>query len=478
MEMLSAMTPTSDIPDNPLVPDPSPSQRDIHAAAGGGAADDAFTDEFPGLDDVDSLPADEAIPPESTVCDMPDESLTAEERLLDSIVGDPRVVASPDDVETSRWMPVDSAEAPRTEPEVEPFADAVPAPTAAGARVMDDSQERSQRLDDEVRSVRDELARVTADRDDLATRLDLAAVEFDRLNQEIDASALERSKLSATLSAAQDALATAQDALKEVQDEATKALQARDAAVGELESSRNVGQREQDRVLESLRQMQADDRYATQRRLRLFVAGAAAVAVLGVVGGYALGRVTSSGLGAWKNPSVTLPVALPPAAAAPVCTVPTNLVRRTNATATSSAWPSIRDPRMTVTEELGTLVVRFNQAVFVRGAEIQPAGRQDLRRLAAHLKPYATAYRVEVEGHADRTPAASGGSYASSHELGLLRARAAMELLAKEGGLPSSSLSISSAGDTNPPFPGDSAEARRRCRTVVVKLHHAKPVAP
>jgi len=73
---------------------------------------------------------------------------------------------------------------------------------------------------------------------------------------------------------------------------------------------------------------------------------------------------------------------------------------------------------------------------------------------------------------------ASRTTYASNHELGLVRARAAMEVLAKEGGLPLSSLSISSAGDTNPPFPGDSADARRRCRTVVIKLHHAKPIAP
>ena len=97
---------------------------------------------------------------------------------------------------------------------------------------------------------------------------------------------------------------------------------------------------------------------------------------------------------------------------------------------------------------------------------------EDLRRLATLLKPYVTAYRIEVEGHTDAATAAGGQASASNRELGLTRARAALDVLVKAGGLPAAYFSVSSAGDTSPLSPGESIEARRRNRTVVIKLHN------
>jgi flagellar motor protein MotB len=415
MEMFSDMTPAPDTPVNPPAPDPSPASREVSSKAGE-PRDDSLDREG-----VDPPPADESISPESDPCDLPDEGLTAEERLLDSIVSD--------------------------------------LPGKIG------------QLENELQAVRDNLARTTADRDDLGARLDLAAVEFDRLNREIDASDVEIGKVRAALKAAQDALAAAEGA-------AAAALREREAAVGKLEEFSAASQREMDHLRTTLRQRDLEAESTTQRRWRFVPAGAIAIALLAAGGGYALGRAGQTPSSVAPDVSVALPAPPLPVVAAPVRAVPADRVRTAKVMVTPPAWPLIRDPRLTVRQEPAVLAICFNDPVFARAAEIQPAGRQDLRRLAALLKPHLAAYRVEVEGHTDSAPVASRVSYTSNHELGLIRARAAMEVLAKEGGLPLSSLSISSAGDTHPPFPGDSMEARRRCRTVVVKLHRVKPPAP
>jgi flagellar motor protein MotB len=415
MEMFSDMTPAPDTPVNPPAPDPSPASREVSSKAG------EPRDEPLDLEDADYPPGEEAIPPESDLGDLPDEGLTAEERLLDSIVSD------------------------------------LPG--------------KIRQMEDELQSVRDDLARTAADRDDLGARLDLAAVEFDRLNREIDASDVEIGKVRAALKAAQDALAAAEGA-------AAAALREREAAVGKLEEFSAASQREMDHLRTTLRQRDLEAESTTQRRWRFVPAGAIAIALLAAGGGYALGRAGQTPSSVAPDVSVALPAPPLPVVAAPVRAVPADRVRTAKVMVTPPAWPLIRDPRLTVRQEPAVLAICFNDPVFARAAEIQPAGRQDLRRLAALLKPHLAAYRVEVEGHTDSAPVASRVSYTSNHELGLIRARAAMEVLAKEGGLPLSSLSISSAGDTHPPFPGDSMEARRRCRTVVVKLHRVKPPAP
>ncbi len=462
MEMFSSMTPTSRIPDDRQDPDQS-----LRSGDGSDAVDEAervemSTDNPAAPESPGSLPGGEFAMPESDLVDLPDDDLTAEERLLDSIVSDPRAAGEADEAAGA------CDEAGSVEPSVAP-----PPPTGCTV-ASDGSLEEIRRLEDECRSIRETLARVTADRDDLSGRLDLAAVEFERLNQDIDTSESARGRLQGAWEAAQAALLETQTALSETQAQAVRAREDGDAARGRLEEIEAAGQREQDHWRATLREMQADLDRATQRHGRLVWAGAIAIALVAAGGGYGLGRSSHPLPVGGKNMAVAEPALSRPAVAAPVRAVPTNAVRLAGAKAMPPVWPMIRDACISVREEPEALVIRFNDPLFARAVEMAPASRQDLRRVAGLLKPYAAAYRVEVEGHADPSPVGSRVSYASNHELGLMRARAALEVLAKDGGLPLSALSISSAGDTNPPFPGDSPDARRRCRTVVLKLHRSK----
>lgn len=478
------MKPATDQPGPPGDEGQTATPSDVSSAAAEARAAEAYANEPLESEETTGVPDDSTPPDACDLGDLPDEGLTAEERLLDTIVSDSRPAAESDEPAADPGAPL---EAPAAVDGIDPSGnDRAPQP------VDDDLMKKMGWLDEEVRSVRDELARVTADRDDLARRLDLAAIEFERMSQEMDAGDAMRGRLEASLEAAEGALTEARDraaatlkaaqdqavpALKEAQEQAAKALQERDAAIARAEETRGSSQREQDHWRATVRQLQTAAERATRPRWLLVFAGAAAIAFLAAVGGYALGRASSAMAVESKVITEAAPMSPPLVVTPPVRAASTNVASLTRRGGAAPAWPVIRDPRMTVGEEPGALVIRFKNPVFARGAEILPAGRQDLRRLAAMLKPHTSTCRVEVEGHTDASPVAARVSYGSNHELGLIRARAAMEVLSKEGGLPEAVLSISSAGDTNPPFAGDSGDARR-CRTVVVKLHHAKPAVP
>ncbi len=415
----------------------------------------------------------------------PDGERTAEERLLDVIVGDAVADEAHAEAVVEAAPPVPPAE-PVVESVPEPVPDlsAGPSPELPSefspepaAPAPDEAEIR--RLQDELASVRAELQAVAADRDDLARRLDIAATEFDRLHGSLDEAKREGTEYQSALESARTALKEAQAAATEARAQAEAALKDADAARqahaadGAQAEARDRRLRdERDRMSAVLREAQ-EALAATARPRWVMAAGVAAVAVAAGIVGVLLGHASSDR----SNPAPVADIALPSADPAGVgvstCPPVPAEPRPGPPAVVAPAWPVIRDERITTREEPGGLVILFNEPVFGRGIELSAAGRQDLRRVAALLKPHAVAFRFEVEGHTDSSPVSGGRAYASNHELGLARARAALDVLTREG-LPPTCASLSSAADANPLFPGDTPEARRRNRTVVIKLHAAK----
>lgn len=431
---------------------------------------------------------------------------TAEERLLESIVRDPRREAGPDATSVDDTFPPDAFEPSDEEPDElpaadepvraddpvpsvpvwdQPGSDAVGELAGEGAAAVSDESDRvicglEARLQEalaELQTVRDEGRQVTADRDDLVQRLELAAGEFDRLHQELDEARQRAGEAQAALKTARDAMqAENQAALQAAQEQADAVRRERDAAVAQAARPEAEERRLRVELKDregTIRQLQAAHMAETQRMRVRVGAGAAALALVAVALGYGFGRAGRPARPASHSDLLVAPSnAVSAGALAP--TLPrTSAVARVVQPA-GPVWPAIRDPGLTVREEPGALVIVFNEPLFARGSELALDARRDLRRLAALLKPYAAAYRIEVEGHTDAARAASGQSRAGNRELGLLRARAAQDVLVKEGGLPAATVSISSAGDANPLVPGDTPDERRRNRTVVIKLHAAR----
>ena len=447
MEMFPAMNTPAEVPQDDTTPAGSPP---VEAAPG---------------------PASEPVPEPAS------EVLTAEERLLETIAGDGRASEFPDETAVDDVFPVDTADLePELEPPPEPPIDE---PVAVPAPVWDDpippptadpvvSEPVPHPAVAELEALRDELGRITADRDDLAQRLDLAAAEFDKLHASLEDAGRDRQAATTALAEAQAALGETRAQLEAALAKAELAQAARDRAEALAKETDQRRQRDAAAFEEERAALEAactSGRKAGSRAVAAGVVGAIVAALAGFLAGHAS-----------SSRAVHEPAAIPePRLSA---RAPTAATVRVVAPPAIPAWPSIQDSRLTVREEANTLVVLFNEPLFIRGAELSPAGRDDVRRLAALLKPTATRYRFEVEGHADPAAVSTAQSRAANHELGLARARAALEVLTREAGLPANAASISSAGDTHPPFPGTTPEARRRNRTAVVKLHPVKLDAP
>jgi len=461
--------------------------------------------------DAPSDPPAAGIPPADAEPDVPasepeqetsQPDRTAEERLLESIVSDPRGDADVDETAVDDTFPVASCDPPADEQEEPPSADepmqqnepapstpewdlpSVPASRLSGdgaaGETLRDLETQLQEFRAELQASRDESSKVTADRDDLAQRLELAAVEFDRLHQELDDARRNEGSAQNAATAAQATLAAARADAQAAQEQAETAVREREAALARLAQADANERRvrgESDALKGTLRQLQSA-REESLRRLRTrAVAGASVLVILAGALGYTVGRAGSPARPSPRPaPLLAVPATVPVRSIAPLRQPTSTVVRALQPAGTATAWPAIHDPRLTVREEPNALVILFNEPLFLHGSDLTPVARQDLRRLAALLKPHAAAYRMEVEGHADASATAGGTAAAGMRELGLTRARAALVILTKEGGLPPASFSLSSSVDASPLLPGEASDARRRSRTVIIKLHGTKPV--
>jgi flagellar motor protein MotB len=120
------------------------------------------------------------------------------------------------------------------------------------------------------------------------------------------------------------------------------------------------------------------------------------------------------------------------------------------------------------------LVVNFESGLFDRGTDLKPAAKGVLTLLGQQLEPYINRVSIHVEGHTDDVPVLSGQEYRDNVSLGMARAVTVMEHLRATTRLPSSIFSVSSLGESLPPYLNDTPENRARNRTVVLRISNVR----
>lgn len=199
--------------------------------------------------------------------------------------------------------------------------------------------------------------------------------------------------------------------------------------------------------------------------------GTVVIALLALAAAVLVGRLW--GQHDSPSPDSTPSPAAPPAAEEPVAPPAAPMAAAESVKPPPPSWPVLKGERFTAIQTDGALTVKFDYGVFTRGTVLSETARQDLKRIAEALKPSLGAFRLEVEGHTDSTPVTSSQSHGGNHELGLARARAAVDYLVRSCGLPAPALSSTSAGDARPPYPNTTQDGQRRNRTVILKITRA-----
>jgi hypothetical protein len=104
--------------------------------------------------------------------------------------------------------------------------------------------------------------------------------------------------------------------------------------------------------------------------------------------------------------------------------------------------------------------------VFSSRTTLAEEGTVLLNKLGAILSGHEGEWTVVVTGHTDAMPLRGNAVYRDNQELGLARAVEVVRYLMREAKVPAVMLRAATAGEDNPPFPGDDAELRRKNRTV------------
>jgi OmpA family len=117
---------------------------------------------------------------------------------------------------------------------------------------------------------------------------------------------------------------------------------------------------------------------------------------------------------------------------------------------------------------IATLV--FETPLFLSRAAFDQDQAGLLSRVGEILARHAGEWDVTVTGHTDAAPLKNVAGFRDNHELGLARAMETVRLLYRNAHVPMTMLHATSAGEENPPFPGDDSESRRNNRTVTLSI--------
>lgn len=120
----------------------------------------------------------------------------------------------------------------------------------------------------------------------------------------------------------------------------------------------------------------------------------------------------------------------------------------------------------------GTVKVVFNAPVFSSRVVLDPDQAACLDELGSVLAAHSREWEARVVGHTDDIPLRGNGIFRDNRELGLARAVEVIRTLCRNAGVPAAMLSAATAGEDNPPFPGDDPESRRKNRTVTILIRH------
>lgn len=144
-------------------------------------------------------------------------------------------------------------------------------------------------------------------------------------------------------------------------------------------------------------------------------------------------------------------------------------VLTTRTVTTSISLPPVSGGRWSYRTIGGETTVVFQYGLFSEGPELTSTAKQDLETIASALK--GKRFRLEIEGHTDSTTLSKSNPNATSNKaLGLSRAKKTSLYLIQQCGLSAEGITLSSAGEFRPPFPNTTAETRKMNRTVILKI--------
>jgi outer membrane protein OmpA-like peptidoglycan-associated protein len=118
----------------------------------------------------------------------------------------------------------------------------------------------------------------------------------------------------------------------------------------------------------------------------------------------------------------------------------------------------------------GEACVVFDTSLFSSRAVLAGAAAGLLNKVGEILVRHAGEWDVVVMGHTDAVPLRGNGLYRDNKELGLARAVEGVRYLIREAGVPAAMLYAATAGEVDPPYPGDDPESRMKNRTVTLKI--------
>jgi flagellar motor protein MotB len=302
-------------------------------------------------------------------------------------------------------------------------------------------------------------------------RLDQAAARAEALQDALDSQQAQADKQAQALhEARQAAKASAEQARQATQALVTAEAEAKAATDG-LAKQLAFTKKNNDTLLSEL-----DD--ARQRCRRMTHAFAIlATAVMLVVSALLLfgrGCRRAPAAAPPADPELETPARGLSSVGAPPLGTPTNRTANPRldapAAAAPVAWPALHVEGVAIRADARTCALIFEAGVFARMTVLSTWGKTALSEIARQMDGQWDRFSIVVEGHTDNEPMRVTELHPDNYHLGLARAQAVVELLTRDCGVPAGALRATSAGDSAPPYPNDTAANRRRNRTVILKL--------
>jgi flagellar motor protein MotB len=209
------------------------------------------------------------------------------------------------------------------------------------------------------------------------------------------------------------------------------------------------------------------DELNRKRVPRILFSGTLAAGILATAFAYFIGAGQASRQDIAEAPS------LPPVTATPlpVAAIKPVLPPPISPPIEPVSWPVMEGSRWHVTQSDKIQMVTFLSGTFTRNMELSSEAKEDLKAIATAIKAKGNRFQVEVEGHTDSSKVIGGKNQTGNNKaLGLARAKVAANVLIKSGGLPATSVTTSSAGEANPPYPNTTPENQKKNRTVILKI--------
>lgn len=127
-------------------------------------------------------------------------------------------------------------------------------------------------------------------------------------------------------------------------------------------------------------------------------------------------------------------------------------------------------PGISQQEDETGLILIFDSGLFTHRDTLRPEAQSLLMKLGKQLESNAGRIEIKIVGHTDDLAMRSGSSFEDNFSLGMSRAIAVLKYLKRYTRLPASSLSVSSSGESQPPYPNNTPQNRAKNQTVTLNI--------